>query len=87
MKIIVILSLLAIVMNTTGCFSAAIASSNRAKAHDREAFAKTNVDREAAGLPPLTRDQFMNMASPTSETVTTVTPAETKATKRNTKTQ
>lgn len=95
MKITALLLLLVAALSTTGCLGAAIASSNKARAHDREAFAKTNLEREAAGLPPLTKSQFMNMgtATPvttvpvttvvpgTTTTVTTVAPEETTVTK------
>ena len=97
MKISAILLLLVAALSTTGCLGAAIASSNKAKAHDREAFAKTNLEREAAGLAPLTKSQFMNMGTTTTTTttmvpvttlepvttVTTVTPNEPTVSKRH----
>lgn len=98
MKISAIMLLLVAALSTTGCLGAAIASSNKARAHDREAFAKTNLEREAAGLAPLTKAQFMNMGTTTTTTtmvpvttttlapvttVTTVTPTEPTVTKRH----
>lgn len=76
MKITINLLLLTICLSMSSCIGAALSARGKISAHDREAFAKANADREAVGLPPLTKKQFMNMESnsPTKQATTTDTP-------------
>ncbi|MFZ4765932.1 MAG: hypothetical protein ACOYMN_13360 [Roseimicrobium sp.] len=61
MKAPATLLLVAAMALATSCIGPAIATSIKASSHDREAFAKMNTEREAAGLAPLTKSQYMNM--------------------------
>ena len=75
MKSTITLLLLTISLSFTSCIGPALSARGKISAHDREAFAKANADREAAGLPPLTKKQFMNMetTAPTTRVITTTT--------------
>lgn len=68
--------LLALSLTMTGCIGAALSARGKISAHDREAFAKANAEREAAGLPPLTKKQFMNMEPSSSPRVITTTTSD-----------
>lgn len=73
MKTTITLLLLTALLSSTNCIGPALAARGKVNAHDREGFAKANIEREAAGLPPLTKDQYLHMESATPTTVTTST--------------